>query len=53
MKYSYNAEPLTEKVKSLSEGIVDLLVSSGTTYKEANEAMEAAQDLLSRLKLVK
>lgn len=53
MRQSYRTEPFSEEVKSMGEKIVDLLASSGATHKEANEALEAAQEMLSELKLVK
>lgn len=53
MRQSYRTEPFSEKITGMGEKIVDLLVGSGATHKEANEALEAAQEMLSELKLVK
>lgn len=53
MKQTYRTEPFSEKVKVMGEKIVDLLASSGATHKEAGEVLEAAQEMLSDLKVVK
>ncbi len=46
MLQGYRISSPNEKSKELGEKITALLVSSAVTYKEAEDALECAQDML-------
>lgn len=47
LKRPYRCEPYSEKVNELAEEIMDVLLKSGATYSEADDALGAAQEKLS------
>ena len=46
MYRSYRANEPNEKSKDLAEKVTALVIDSAVTYKEAMDALEAAQDML-------
>lgn len=47
MREAYRADPYSDQAMTLAEEILNILVSAGATYREADDALSCAQKLLA------
>lgn len=47
MREAYRVDPYSDQAMTLAEEILNVLVSAGATYREADDALSCAQKLLA------